>query len=783
MSETVSLKVLKCPSCGANLKAPNATDVITCVYCGNSIVPVAESSVFGQGGPAGVVRVEGIRSAASALAYAEQFFEEYDWEAFAYAQGLTVSEIDKLADTMKTSSADDKNTWFLCFRAVAIPFLRKATGCQQILDALVEEYRQDDLDAYSKFDAYKRIAATLTDCKAGVLANLEKFLAKAVTYGATPAEVARLQAHLGSIQAMPLPVQYRAIEDIPAIQAFLAEKNAKILAALAAKGIQAEFAYNRAQELIREKNYVAALNVLLALEGYADSKDLIEKIDKYFLLSDVLEVEGELYFFRKNDSEYTSFDLYPTAQGQICGKPIIHNISNIITNYADMLYYLDAGGRLKRYHLSGRKEEQISTAQFKSNDFYIHKYTAFLLANQGGEYGHQRYSIVELDLATGATATLAENVSSILSLTGNKLAYTFAFKPANESEYSNPRIITHVTNVETRETLVLGEGEITIEGYLDNYVVFTRPAPNESNRNLFLKAMDAPDSMQLVEQNIYRFCGIIAGRLFYYVGNSRNQTLIHILPDGTQRKEWPLYIHKVLFEQGGWLYFIRKVGYNAILCKSRLDGCQFTIIAADIEEFIGIKNGYLYYINDVSDLVRVRMDGSNLQKLCDDVETVLSVQEDRILFISVDDRITTSTFEQTTTKVVKSIYAVDFSGSGKIKLAYNVSGAKRYDDGTVYYIATQELPGPYDQTTTYLESLYRLDMATQNGEKLLDLQVKKEKSSGSFGFGLIIGIMAVAFLFAIIGLATESMGLTMVGFLVGFLSLTFGLMMKLSEKE
>ena len=782
MSETVSLKVLKCPSCGANLKAPNATDVITCVYCGNSIVPVAEATPFGQGGPAGVVRVEGIRSAASALAYAEQFFEEYDWEAFAYAQGLTVSEIDKLADTMKTSSADDKNTWFLCFRAVAIPFLRKATGCQQILEALVEEYRQDDLDAYSKFDAYKRIAATLTDRKAGILAELEKFLAKAITYGATPAEVARLQAHLGSIQAMSLPVQYRANEDIPAIQAFLAEKNAKILASLAAKGIQAEFAYSRSNELIREKNYVAALNVLLALEGYADSKDLIEKIDKYFLLSDVLEVEGQLYYFRKHDSEYTAFDLYPTAQGNVCGKPIIRNIGNVITNYADLLYYVDTNGRLKRCHLAACTEEQISDAHFKTDEVHIHNRTAFLLADLGGEYGHHRYNIVALDLATGTTRVLVENCSSIVSLSGNKLAYTFAIKAANEGEYSKPRTVTHVTNVETMETMVLGEGEITIEGYLDNYVVFTRPAPNESNRNLFLKSMDAPDSMRLIEQNIYRFCDIIAGRLFYYVGNSRNQTLINILPDGTQRKEWPLYIHKVLFEQGGWLYFIRKVGYNAILCKSRLDGSCFTIVAADIEEFVSIKNGYLYYINDVSNLVRVRMDGSNLQKLCDDVERVLSVQEDRILFVSVDDRITTSTFEQTTTKVVKSIYAVDFSGSGKIKLAYNVSAAKNYDDGTVYYTAIRELPGTYDQPT-YLESLYRLDVTAQNGDKLLDLQVKKEESSGSFGFGLIIGIMAVAFLLAIIGLVTESSALTMVGFLVGFLSLTFGLVMKLSEKE
>lgn len=174
------------------------------------------------------------------------------------------------------------------------------------------------------------------------------------------------------------------------------------------------------------------------------------------------------------------------------------------------------------------------------------------------------------------------------------------------------------------------------------------------------------------------------------MGNTRKKSLINVNCDGSERKEWPLYISKVLFEQGGWLYFIRTAGYNSILCKSRLDGSKFTVIAADIEFFVCLKNGYLYYINSVSTLVKERMDGSNLQELCDDVETVLSVKEDKIIFLSVDDRITSTALEQSVTKTVKSIYAVDFTGSGKIKLAYNVKTAKEYDDNTVYYIATIE---------------------------------------------------------------------------------------------
>mgnify|MGYP003508329902 CR=1 FL=1 len=44
MSEKTTLKIMRCPTCGASLKAKNNTETITCVYCGNSVVPVAETT-------------------------------------------------------------------------------------------------------------------------------------------------------------------------------------------------------------------------------------------------------------------------------------------------------------------------------------------------------------------------------------------------------------------------------------------------------------------------------------------------------------------------------------------------------------------------------------------------------------------------------------------------------------------------------------------------------------------------------------------------------------------
>ena len=107
------------------------------------------------------------------------------------------------------------------------------------------------------------------------------------------------------------------------------------------------------------------------------------------------------------------------------------------------------------------------------------------------------------------------------------------------------------------------------------------------SENKEIKELGTSEPEKLIEQNIFEFFKIISGRLFYYIGNSKNKTLVHVSCDGNDRREWPLYITDVHFEQGGWLYFTRKSGYNAILCKSRLDGTRFSIIACMINRFHG----------------------------------------------------------------------------------------------------------------------------------------------------------------------------------------------------
>lgn len=772
MSKKITLKTMRCPTCGGNLKAENNKDSIICVYCGNTIVPIVEAPSMSPSASVneqasafnGVLRVEGIKTSSSALAYIEQFYEEYDWETFAYAQTLSVDEIDKLVLSLKSSSADDKNTWFACFKAVSVPFLRKIEGCQQILNSLIEEYKENNLDAYSKFDAYKRVSAMILAKKSTVVANLEKFVAKAERYGALPTETAEFKIDIQNIINSHV-IEFNDIESIPAIQEIIAIKNATIASELASKGIDAYSEYIRAKRLIEEKNYAEALTILLSLKGYSDTAALIEKVDKYYLLNDVLEIEGKLYYFIKQGYESETLDLYPTLNGKISSKAIITNILQIITNYADILYYLDGDEKLKKYNLSSNKEEKIYNKRLSKKSVFVYNRRVFLLSDQYSESGKD---IVELDLATGNVKILIKNVKKVVSLIQNKLIYTASEKVPNQSGTSANRTSTNIINLDTLAITSLGTDKLTVVGFVQNYAVCTKKAPNEYNQNLYVKMLDSNEPKKLIEQNIYSFKDIISDKLFYYIGNSKSLSLININPDGTERREWPLYISKVLFEQGGWLYFIRKAGYNSILCKSRLNGSKFSIIAADIDEFIEIKNGYLYYINSSSALIKVRMDGSNLQTLCENVESVLAVKEDKIIFVSTDDIISsTNEYSQTSYKSIKSIYAVDFSGSGKIKLAYNIEDAKNYDENTVYYIATKKIKSSDDSSDKNVRTLYKLDVESNRVEQLLDFEIEKEAQK-SPNVMIAIICMISFLLLGIIGLVSDVSGLTLVG-LVGVL--------------
>lgn len=777
MENNVELRTMKCPTCGAPLKTDNPEAAIECLYCGNTVVPVSDNSPtaegnasaasFAQNALTGTVKIEGIKTPSSALAYAEQFFEDYDWELFAYAQTMTISHLEDLAKSHMTISADDKNTWIACFKIRAVPFIKKAENCSKILEKVIVDYKKDNLDAYSKFDAYKRVSSMILNSKEDTVIKLEKYVEKAKKYGASAEEVNELNSTIEEIENIIIPTQYQNVEDIPEIKKYIDETNEKIIMRMAERGINAEQVYAEAKMHISQQNYVEALNTLLTIKGYSDTNKLIREIDRYYLISDILEIENKLYFFQRETEESETLSLYPTQFGKVSGSPIIKDIGKIITNYADILYYLDGHNKIKSYDLKANVSNKVDKRAFDRESMVLNSKNRKVYLLSVSDFSTSGGELVELDLASGMVRQIAENVAEISSLVGSKLAY----KADN---------VIKIYNIETMsETFIPNSIGCMLRGYTDNYVVYTVEAPNEFNLNLYVKKLDDSSPEVLVEKNIYKFFDIIDGKLFYLVGNYKYKTLINIDPDGSNRKRWKLSISEFLFEQGGWIYFIRRSGYNSVLCKAHMDGSNYCVIASYIKKFIELKNGFLYYIDDESSLIKIRMDGSNYQPLCKNVDNVLSLKEDCIVFVTSDGSVSEgyNALGGETYREIKSIYSIDFDGA-LTKLVYDIKDAKEYDDNTVYYVENRDNPESTSEAAaqTSIDSLYSLTVDTSKQELLLITEKLEEPKSN--GFGLAMFIMLICLVLGIVGLATEAGGLAAIGLIGALISLFVGLKIK-----
>lgn len=786
MAEKITLKTMRCPTCGAKLKieSERKNKEIECVYCGNIVIPVSEevapvTDVAAAPVYSNAVKIEGIKTSSSALAYIELFFEEYDREAFTYSRFLSIPEIDKLVAELKETSADDKNTWLASFKAVALPFAHKVEGCKAILSEIVEEYKNDDLDAYSKFDAYKRISSMILSKKDSTVQSLEKIALRAAKYGASPEEINELNNEINSIKAMDLIANYADVKDIPEIKTLVEEKQRKIVAELSAKGIDAQAEYQRAKALIDGQKKAEALTVLKSLRGYADSHEIIEQLDKFYRISDVCEISGNLYFIKASETEGDGLNLYPAVDGKILDVAVLKGIKESITNYADILYYISKNGNLKKFHFGEKKESKITKKAIDTENYYLCNKKLFVIEKQGE--GSLKKSLVSVDLETGDTTNVIEGISKIVFFKDNKLVYKAKEKnTANQQggtvSTSPLKTSTKVADLTSLEITDIGTGKMTIEGFMGNKVVYTVESPNKYNKDLFIKSLGSTEPAVLIEKNIYQFCQIVADKLFYYVGSSKNRMLININIDGTDRKKWPLFITDIAFEQAGWLYFTRISGYNAVLCKARIDGSDCKIIAENVGSVISLKNGYLYYLNDESTLIKVRMDGTNSQKICTKVKEVLSVKEDKIIFISLDDKINTGANEAMAyvSKNVQSIYSVDFSGGGIRKLAYNVGVASEYDKNVICFTAIKENKNATVPEERKINELYKLNIDACTIEHILDLKMLKEEKRYH---GIMFAIATIAIILMMVFLFTVPV-LGILCMLVAAVAIAFGVILK-----
>ena len=725
MEKKIELKVMRCPTCGGELKVEKENTVVECVYCGNTVTPIVvsgETSGEFQGGN-GFVKIDGIKTASSALAYLELFLEEYDWFYFTFGEGITIPELERISETLKTTSADNFETWQFCFRATLEPFARKCEQCSGLVKLMIDRYREDDPDAYSLFDAFKRVSVSLRNSVSSVVEKLNKYYLLAKKYGADEKTLNALRAQFSELKNNMLLPKYEKIDDIPEILAYNNEKDARTKLELSSRGIDADHVYDTAMQYQEKGENAKALDAFLSLGNYKDSARIVKDLNHFFLIDQVLEIGKHRFVFHKDKDG--NLNLSSTKDKAETNKPALKGIKEFLAVYADKLFYIDSNQNLAVFDVKENKMAVISKERYSSKHG--------VLENNAGAYylftATVPYSLCKIDFRTLSVTTIAKNIKSVVEFSLPYLVCrTIVKKEGTNNQnniYSVPTEVS-VINVRTKKRTTLGNGSVQPAGYLDNSVVYTETSPDRNNLNLYIKSLDNDAPAVLLEKNIYKVNKIYSGTIYYTVGSEPNQTLISICPDGSNRHEISLHIKNLLMECGGWLYFVRSTLYNSVMFRSRPDGSEQKVICQDVDSFEGMNNGYLYYKDTNDTLNRVRMDGSSKQKLCTNVENILSISDDCIIYTSWDSTILTDSVGNRKSAVVKSIYATDFYGKGKRKLAYNILEAKQMDEDTIYFI-TKESSTSIGGVKKALNEIVGKEYKTN---KLLnyitEVQVKKE---------------------------------------------------------
>ena len=728
----IALQMMRCPTCGAKLKFEKAGEEIECIYCGNKYIATAESPRI----TADSVKAEqnapdtrNIKTSSSAIAFIEQLLDSYDWDGYALTDDFEIDELEAVTYLLRINFADDPKTWYACFLADVVPFAKKISSRTDVISDIIAAHKNDDLDAYGMYDVYKKLAREIIARHAEVDKKARSYIEYAEKYGADTATLEAMRDKLSSIDVTALKENiYEKLEDIPAIKELERERNSKKKEALAVKGIDADAILARAKAAADDGHYSSALSDLYTLDGYSDSNELADKIDDLGRLENIYFYMGHYFVLEKNEND-GSQALYRVVNDVKETKPVASGITNVVTSYANILFYFCTEGLRGLDMMTGNKVFECKT-RFSKKIYHLTRDKAYFISSH-----EETQCVYELDFATA-------NVTEILSGISGDIAFRDSYLVYLHKHEGNKKIY-HILDLDSKKSYPVSKRKIELWGGVDNKVIFSVNAPDQYNRDLYYLELTDGASPVLLEANVTDGCDIINGKLYYFtIDSSDRRYLISSSPDGSNRRELVPHIKKVLFESGGWVYFIKGYGYNSALYRVRVNGTDTTLIASSVDDFVSIKNGYLYYVDDDRELHQVRMNGTRNKTLCGYVKDVFYADNSKVVYSSLDRVLTTNVNAVVEKKNIYSIYAIDFDADGRRKASYNIREATAVDGDSVYFTSVKTVNK--NGASVDVKEMYRLDLASYEITHILTVGHKEEhKTNIALILTVLFAIMTV----------------------------------------
>lgn len=720
--------IFECPTCHYMLEFHPGESFVKCPCC-SSMVNITQKPKTNTIDS----NVEKITSITAGKTYIQFLFERFDWQAFGNdPQTYTIAEIDILLKNLQTIRGDDKDTWKMSFDYLLICIKQKVKYLKQSLTDLVDKFISgaDDNSCHNRFDNLKECILYLGSKRADIVSELERYIEFAERQGIDKNIASSMQNAAMEIDSLIDSVSVtKTLEDYPLIKEALDKRLAEIEEKYLAKGIDAKEVYARAIENYNSQEAADALEKFSRIHDYQDSEAYIDRMTKCVLLNDKIIFMHNHFYFRDNNIlykenekliDYNNALTLPYEEG--------------ITCFGDFYYYLDSKDNKKIHFFDvndevdkHKKRVPIQTITLygkprilgkangvkrpdkllieitvdpllgcKERDEYFNRHNLKKQVNLTKKNKYPVFrDIFELDLRTGIIVLLLEGINEVKQYDNDIIYYTgFEFDTNKKGKATALKCnATYSYNVETMETNLEIPGDSKICNInKDNSIVFTRNDHGQNNYSIYTKHSINDTTELEVAKNVYKFYKVINNKIYYMIGNENVKSLCAINQDGTGYQEIMKYMQEVVFNDDEWLYIVRgdnKEGYRTLYriptnaSNATPVKIAFGIHINDLSDNNRIiANGYLYYRNFNNILCRVRLNGSGYQELVMNVEKVLSVAYNKVFYISIDSE---------NNRDIESLYCMDFDGSNRQKLVYDVLEIQSIDEDTYVYIRKEHL--------------------------------------------------------------------------------------------
>ncbi len=748
-----------CPYCPAVLDYAEDSRAVVCHSCGN-VVPtrILRPLDFAKRENAECEKdrriADGVTSSSAGIIYFDNFCDSYDWREFALHSSLSIPTLESIREACKIKFSADPITYYLDFRCIAIPVLKKIEGLDVLEVEIINNYKSDDIsDLFEYVDRYCAITKEIVEKRESIIKMLIKDVHLAQKFGAPPMIVYDLKRTFkmfaDKVNAITAATN---IEEVPGYHKAKELKDAKLAHDIRRLGIDAEKTYNKAIELLEAGNVDNALHLFAAIKGYKNSEKYISDNSMIFKFNNELaEMAGRYYLVKSTSANV--FDpanpsvasnglmtLYEINNTYPASSPSLTMVSDVIHSFGSKIFFMRNNVSICCYDTkcedlyanvkildeapSGDYVINHSTPVYYSSDktkFFIRKKLRETATTKRGCLGRKKltkrlaqnrgnnYSIVLVDMDNVTSKIILPEVVDIMDYCNDKIFYTTLEKGSRFPSF-------RVYDIKEEKSTEILSSDCIIHSVSGGNIIYSMRVSSAYNLNLYSVNIDT-NVHRIIDSNIKGYYTTHGNRVFYTVGSKEDNRLYSANLDGTERCEVMENPGRICTFSSGWLYYINGTGINACLMKVSLDGARNMLVASRFGKLVKMLNGYIYYIATNGDLKVVRSDGTNDVRIAPNIDDLsrIIIDKSNVYYLKRDyfgpDADNNDSFGY-------SLYSTDLSGKNLRKLSHDVSAMVEYNDryiyickkrGTKYSVVTpvdrkNSTTEIIDRTITYYES-------------------------------------------------------------------------------